>query len=107
MSMSLPLADRALELVLRDRVRFGVGSIRSLGELVEEFGERAFVVTDSGVMAAGVLAAVVEALDRRGVAHAQFTEVEPNPGATVVERGAAALRAFGLEGTVVVGVGGG
>src|SRR3954454_16433159 len=107
MSMSLPLADRALELVVRDRVRFGVGAIRSLGELVEEFGERAFVVTDSGVMAAGVLAHVVAALERRGIPQAQFSEVEPNPGATVVERGAAALRAFGLEGTVVVGVGGG
>src|SRR3954453_17470875 len=107
MSMSLPLTDRALELVVRDRVRFGVGAIRSLGELVEEFGERAFVVTDSGVMAAGVLAHVVAALERRGIPHAQFSEVEPNPGATVVERGAAALRAFGLEGTVVIGVGGG
>jgi alcohol dehydrogenase len=107
MSMSLPLADRALELVLRDRVRFGVGAIASLGELVEEFGERAFVVTDAGVMAAGVLTHVVAGLDRRGIPHARFTEVEPNPGATVVERGAAALRAFGLDGTVVVGVGGG
>jgi alcohol dehydrogenase len=107
MSMSLPLADRALELVLRDRVRFGVGAIASLGELVEEFGEQAFVVTDAGVMAAGVLTHVVAGLDRRGIPHAEFTEVEPNPGATVVERGAAALRAFGLDGTVVVGVGGG
>ena len=36
-----------------------------------------------------------------------FAEVEPNPGASTVERGAAALRAFGLDGTVVVPVGGG
>ena len=31
-----------------------------------------------------------------------FAEVEPNPGASTVERGAAALRDFGLDGTVVV-----
>ena len=36
-----------------------------------------------------------------------FAEVEPNPGASTVERGAAALRTFGLGGTVVVPVGGG
>jgi alcohol dehydrogenase len=33
--------------------------------------------------------------------------VEPNPAASTVERGAAALLAFGLDGTVVVPVGGG
>ena len=36
-----------------------------------------------------------------------FDEVEPNPAASTVERGATALRAFGLEGTVVVPIGGG
>ena len=36
-----------------------------------------------------------------------FGAVEPNPGTSVVERGGAELRAFGLEGVVVVPVGGG
>jgi len=101
------LAGRALELRFRDRVRFGVGSIATLGELVREAGERAFVVTDPGVQASGVVDEVVGVLDRSGLTSMVFAEVAANPGASVVERGAAALREFGLDGTVVVAVGGG
>ena len=36
-----------------------------------------------------------------------FAEVEPNPGASTVERGADGAAGFGLDGTVVVPVGGG
>ena len=36
-----------------------------------------------------------------------YAEVEPNPGTTSVERGSAALAAFGTHGTIVVPVGGG
>ena len=96
-----------LELRFRDRVRFGVGSIATLRELVREAGERAFVVTDPGVQASGVVDEVVGVLDRSGLTSMVFAEVAANPGASVVERGAAALREFGLEGTVVVAVGGG
>jgi alcohol dehydrogenase len=101
------LAGRSLELRFRDRVRFGVGSIATLGELVREAGERAFVVTDPGVQASGVVDQVLAVLDRSGLVSTVFAEVAANPGASVVERGAAALREFGVEGTVVVAVGGG
>ena len=103
------LADRSIEIVLRNRVRFGVGAIARLPEVVAAAGgSRVFVVTDPGVRASGrrrsgSLAVLAEAGLRADV----FDEVEPNPAASTVERGAAALRAFGLEGTVVVPVGGG
>ena len=101
------LAGRSLELLLRDRVRFGVGSIATLGELVREAGEQAFIVTDPGVRAAGIADQVVAVLDRSGLVSTVFAEVEPNPGTTVVEHGARRMREFGLDGTVVVAVGGG
>ena len=88
-------------------MRFGVGSIASLGATVREHGSRAFVVTDAGVRAAGVLDTVAGVLADDGIPTGVFAEVEPNPGGSVVERGAAALREFGLDGTVVVAVGGG
>ena len=48
------LADRSLELDLRDRVRFGVGAIASLPELVAQIGGGArFVVSDPGVVRSG------------------------------------------------------
>ena len=105
-----PLAERTLELVLRDRVRFGRGAIAALPALVREVGgadARAFIVSDPGVVASGVITSVADVLRAAGIEVGLFGEVEPNPGMTVVERGGAALRAFGTSTTVVVPVGGG
>jgi alcohol dehydrogenase class IV len=102
------LAERQIEIILRNRVYFGVGAIERLPEVVAAAGgSRAFVVTDPGVVASGVIDRVLGVLAAAGVGSAVFAEVEPNPGASTVERGAAALRAFGLAGMVVVPVGGG
>ena len=102
------LADRQIEIVLRNRVYFGVAAIERLPEVVASAGgARAFVVTDPGVRGSGVIDRVLGVLEAAGLDTAVFDEVEPNPGASTVERGAAALRAFGLDGTVVVPVGGG
>jgi alcohol dehydrogenase len=102
------LADRRFEMTLRNRVLFGVGEIQRLPEVVAAAGgSRVFVVTDPGVRGSGVIDLVLDVLGRAGVEASVFAEVEPNPGASTVERGAAALQAFGLVGTVVVPVGGG
>jgi alcohol dehydrogenase len=102
------LAERQIEIILRNRVYFGVGAIERLPEVVAAAGgSRAFVVTDPGVVASGVIDRVLDVLAATGLQTAVFAEVDPNPGASTVERGAAALRAFGLGDTVVVPVGGG
>lgn len=103
-----PLADRRFEMTLRNRVLFGVGSIGALPEVVASIGgSRVFVVTDAGVQRSGVIDTVMGVLQASGVDAGVFPEVEPNPGASTVNRGAAHLRDFGLDGTVVVPVGGG
>jgi alcohol dehydrogenase len=102
------LADRSIEIVLRNRVSFGVGAIERLPEVVAAAGgSRVFVVTDPGVLGSGVVDRVLGLLAAAGLQAAVFAEVEPNPGTTVVERGGSELRAFGTEGVVVVPVGGG
>ena len=102
------LADRSFEMVLRNRVLFGVGSIERLPEIVAAAGgSRVFVVTDPGVRRAGLIDPILESLAAAGVPTDAFAEVEPNPAASTVERGAAVLRDFGLDGTVVLAVGGG
>lgn len=104
----MDLADRSLDLVVRDRIRFGRGSVAQLPELVREArGRRAFIVTDRGVILAGVIDVVRQSLEAGGIAMGVFAEVEPNPGTASVERGSAALAAFGTHGTIVVPVGGG
>ncbi len=102
------LADRSFEMVLRNRVLFGAGAIERLPEVIAwAGGTRVFVVTDPGVQRSGVIDRVLGVLAADGIEAALFAEVEPNPGASTVERGAEVLRTFGLEGTVVVPVGGG
>ena len=102
------LADRSMEIVLRNRVLFGVGALERLPEAVAAAGgARVFVVTDPGVRGSGVIDRVLAILAAADVEATVFAGVEPNPGASTVERGAEALRTFGLGGTVVVPVGGG
>ena len=102
------LADRSFEMVLRNRVTFGVGAIERLPALVAAAGaSRVFVVTDPGVLGAGIVDPVLDRLAATGLATGVFAEVEPNPAAATVGRGASDLRDFGLSGTVVVAIGGG
>ncbi len=102
------LADRTIDLVLRDRSRFGWGEVRALPGLVREAGgRRAFVVTDPGVVSSGVADRVRRVLEDAAIPVGLFDGVQPNPGTVTIERGSEALRSFGLDGTVVVPVGGG
>lgn len=102
------LSDRQLDLVLRDRVRFGAGAVTVLPTLVAELGAgRAFIVTDGGVAASGVAGRVADVLRSGGVAVGSWEGVEPNPGQRTVAAGAAAFQAFGTDGAAVIALGGG
>ena len=105
------LADRSIELHLRGRVRFGVGAIEALPELVaaatDGGGRNAFIVTDPGVVGSGVVDLARGVLEAAGIHVGVFAEVEPNPGTASILRGSAALTAFGIPGTVIVPIGGG
>ena len=82
------LADRSLEIHLRGRSASGSVRSRRSPVVVRDAGsERAFVVTDPGVMRSGVAAQVVDALEDVGIGTSLFDEVEPNPGTTTVARG--------------------
>jgi alcohol dehydrogenase len=106
--LSAGLAGRALDLVVRDRIRFGRGAVTILPELVRDAGgRRVFIVTDAGVVASGVVDIVRRSLEARGIEVGVYDRVEPNPGTSSVERGSAALVVFGTPGTIVVPVGGG
>ncbi|HEV8281716.1 MAG TPA: iron-containing alcohol dehydrogenase [Candidatus Limnocylindrales bacterium] len=102
------LADRQIEIVLRNRVVFGVGAVSRLPEMVAAAGgSGAFVVTDPGVVAAGVVQRALDLLAKDSIPVEVFDEVEPNPAGATVERGAAALRAFRPDDAVIVAIGGG
>jgi alcohol dehydrogenase len=98
------LADRQIEITLRNRVLFGVGAVSRLPELVDAAGSRVFLVTDPGVVAAGVADRAIAEVTLPATV---YSEVQPNPSGATIEAGAKALRASGLAGTVIVAIGGG
>ncbi len=102
------LADRRIEMILRNRVLFEVGALRRLPELIADAGgRRVFLVTDPGVVVAGIAADTVDVLSEGRIPSTVFSQVEPNPSGATVEAGASMLRTLGLDGTVIVALGGG
>ncbi|MEU1408252.1 iron-containing alcohol dehydrogenase [Streptomyces sp. NPDC005728] len=88
------------------RVEFGPGRIDRLPELIAATGhQRALLVTDRGLRAAGVAERVLKILDAADVEYAVYDEVAPNPSTGNVDAGAARARAFGPA--VVIALGGG
>ena len=85
---------------------FGFGAAGRLGELAAaKLGARVLLVTDAGVVAAGLVAPALDALAVAGVEVAVFAEVVADPPEAVVRAAAAAAVAHGATG--VVGLGGG
>ncbi|WP_420637753.1 iron-containing alcohol dehydrogenase family protein [Candidatus Poriferisocius sp.] len=85
----------------------GENSVTGLAQHVRAHANRAFVVSDPGLSAAGILDTATAALTDDGIEWTAFTGVDPNPSDTNVAAGVAAIRDFGTDDVVVVLVGGG
>jgi alcohol dehydrogenase len=80
--------------------------VKTLPERIQGFGvDRAFVVTDPGIKAAGILDAVERLLRDAGIPYAVFDRVKADSGSRLIDEATAALKASGAG--AVVGVGGG
>ena len=85
---------------------FGPGAVGKAGEIVQKLGiARALVVTDAGVLRAGITGHVLNALSAANVNGVVFDAVERNPAIETVQRAAALYRARGCTGIVAVGGG--
>jgi alcohol dehydrogenase len=114
------LQDRTLDLVPSGRILFGRGQIAGIGSLVRGLGaQRVLVITDPGVVDAGVAARVIEPLAAAGLSVEVLDRIAANPSTDDVVAGSAVLRglldvpaggrgaAEAGGGAVVVAVGGG
>ena len=100
-------AQRMFNLAVSPETVSGPGVAASLPQHVLKRGKKAFIVTDQGVRGAGIVAPIVDVLEKAGVQTLVFDQVSPNPTDVNVTAGVAALNRFGLDGTVVVFIGGG
>ncbi|MGD0727201.1 MAG: iron-containing alcohol dehydrogenase [Spirochaetia bacterium] len=86
------------------RVVFGLDTINRIGQLVTDFGERAFLVTEAILYEGKVINKVQEILDKKGVPYIVFDEVVPNATSRTVDDGVTLAR--GSHADVVIGLGG-
>jgi len=100
-------AQRMFNLATLSETVSGPGVAASLPQYVLARGKKAFIVTDQGVRGAGIVSPIVENLEKAGVQTLVFDQVSPNPTDVNVAAGVAALNRFGVDGTVVVFIGGG
>ena len=103
-------AARRLDVLARDRARFGAGIVAELPSIIADAGAgAAFVVTDPGVVRSGVAGRVVDLLRAAGIEVQLHDEIEPNPGTVLIGQGSTALRRFAADrgDVVVVALGGG
>ncbi len=86
-------------------VTFGTGSLARLPEVIGALPERALLISDPGVAAAGIPERVAAQLQSTGRRLDTFTEVEPNPSVETVERGLDVYRKAGSGWVLAVGGG--
>lgn len=88
------------------RILYGLGSLESIGlEAKRLGGEKALVVTDAGLRAAGVLDLVLNHLEAVNLGFVIFEDIQPNPTVNNVIRGHEILQSADIS--IIIGVGGG
>ena len=88
------------------RVFYGRGASGRIGQALGELGvERALLVSDRGVEAAGIVTAVAGRIEAAGIGVAVYADTQPNPTTTNVAEASALYREEGCNG--IVGLGGG
>ncbi len=88
------------------QIFMGNACIRELPKCFAEHGvKKVLLVTDAGIVKAGVVAKITQLLDEAGIEYAIFDKVLPDPHVEVLEQGLAFARDTRING--VVGIGGG
>jgi len=96
----------SLHFKMSGSLEFGPGCVGRLPELLRVYDEpRLLLVTDKGLVAAGLVDRLVRVLEEAGLPVAVFDGVEPDPRVEIVEECVAAARDAGA--TVLIGLGGG
>ncbi|MCY4437893.1 MAG: iron-containing alcohol dehydrogenase [Chloroflexi bacterium] len=88
------------------QVLSGTGTIAEIGPaLAAQNHTCVLVVTDQGIVNAGLLAPVTQSLQDAGIAHAIFAEVQADPEESIVEAVVLAYQEAGCDGLLAVGGG--
>jgi len=93
------------EFLLPTRIVFGNDVINRIGDEAKNFGRRALIVTDKGVLKTGYVEKIQQLLAAAQIEVAVFSDVDPNPRDKSVDKGA--QKAKQLKTDMLIGIGGG
>lgn len=94
------------QVILPPRIKFGWGTLGSIGSEAKKLGNKALVVTGRSFLArTGILDRIKASLEEAGVEAVLFQEVEAEPSLETVERGRKLLAQEACD--LVIGAGGG
>jgi alcohol dehydrogenase class IV len=97
---------RTHALSLPGSLTFGVGTVETVAERVREFGKRKIlIITDKGVVGAGLLEKVLTPLEQAGMQAYIFDQIEPNPRDHTVNKALEFAKKRECE--LIIGLGGG
>jgi alcohol dehydrogenase len=100
--MNLPIYQFNLPI----KIHYGLGASERLGPIMEELGSRrVFVVTDKGVVQAGLYERIAKLIEQGKRKVDLFDKVEPNPRDKTVMEAVERYKASGAD--LVIGLGGG
>ncbi len=89
-----------------NKVIMGFGSAAMAAAEVRYLrGKKVLLVTDPGVIKAGLTQPIVESLQAENIPYVLYGEVEPEPPSKIIDNGAAIFKSEGCD--LIVGVGGG
>lgn len=89
-----------------NKIMIGLGATGKLGVEVKRLGgKKALIVTDKGVMAAGLIKSVTDVLEANDIAYVIYNDVQPDPPTRLVDQGTAFLKTEKCD--CVIGLGGG
>ena len=94
------------EFVLPTRIIYGEGSIRKLPDEIRKMNnKKPLLVTDKGIITAGIAAKITGVLEEAGIEYAVFDGIQPNPRDTTVTETAQFAMANNTD--MLIAVGGG
>ncbi|WP_240482385.1 iron-containing alcohol dehydrogenase family protein [Fictibacillus enclensis] len=99
-------SEQSYSFHLPTRIEFGFGKASILGGHLAAMGvKQAFIVSDQGVVSAGLLSNINASLQEAGISSELYLEVEPDPSFKTIDRGADCFRKSHCD--VLIAVGGG
>lgn len=91
---------------LPTRIQFGIGAAGTVAQEAKKLGcSRGLIVTDKGIVKAGLLDRILSLLEEAGIKYTVYDEVPPEPPIEAVEEGARRYREAGADFMVAIGGG--